>query len=1649
MVRLVLSAAAVLALGRIGAAADIVWSVSSGNWNTPANWTGGHLPGPADNSYIGNGEAANITGNLANPTVTAIYVGGTTDQGGPVGGNGTLNMSAGSIAASNWFIVGDLAGTTGTFNLSGGSVNVTSGDVFDVGDYGTGVFNLSGTGSVSVAGGTLVVGRWGDGTAAASGAVSQTGAATSVVANEMDIGAVGRQGTSLQTQAVYTQNNGKVATNNGFHVGPIANSNGLYTIRNGSLTVGAQMDVGLGGTGAFVQQGGAVTVTGNGNTWLYIGTNAGSHGSYTISGGSLNVNNRMIVGEDGFGTVTQTGATTSVNIGQDISVGDHLGSSTAATPDAYNIGAGTITTGNGFLLGWSGYGTVNQTGGAVTANGNGIQFGGNNGTGQGIYNLSGGTLTVSQVFQGAAGVAAHQFNFTGGTLQIGEYNFGDLIQSATSNPSVLDVTQNDTLLAGRYILSSGAALVDNGHTLDIAGDAHVGDTGGTANMTQNSGTVTIDNGSWLYLGMTAGSNGTYNLAGGTLLPSAREIVGNDGLATFNQSGGSNVVPMDISVADHIGNSTAAQPDTYNLSGGTLSTSGTGIQSGLLVGWNGYGLFNQTGGTASFGGNGIQLSGNGGFGTYALSGGTVSTSQIFVNGGQTNNAGGGGFFLFNGGTLMPTGSSTTFLQTLTGAKVQAGGAIIDTSGFNITVAQPLVHDVALGPSLDGGLTKAGAGTLTLTGGNLYTGPTKITAGTLQVLPGAASQPGLFEGRVNGAFNTYTLNPQTSIQTTTRYANIADNSNGNTYPATAGAWQDNTTFAYTGYLKNNSNGNVTWTFAENFDDNVLLQIDGNVVLNDNQPTVPTLANYTLTPGLHTFELRLGQVGGAVGPSNQGWFNNGLGLGVDTQGRGQQVAANYVALTDPGNGSLLVTSVPVLPPTTPVVMSSNSTLDITGASMTIGSLADAPGSPTGHQVLLGNATLTTGNDNTNTTFSGVISGTGGALTKIGAGIFTLAGANAYTGPTAVSNGTLRIAGSLAGGAVTIGDQSAGHAATLTGTGTINGAVTVNGPGAAGTGGTIAGATGATLHLAGGLALAGGSISTFTLAAPNGSSDVTQAMVNITGGSLTGPASGLHTINLSGSPQPGTYDLYAFTGTAPSLAGFTLGAQPAGFRYSLSLLSNQLDLIASESSAWNFAGNGNYGDNSKWDQSILPNAAGQTAAFGNGTTNNIGSPPVVAANVTIDGNYTVGALEFNNNQATTFDLSYGGAATGLTLNGSGFGATVTVSNSNNNPTIYTNLTLADSTTFNIAASSSLTLTIGGAGVALTEIGGSHTLTKTGAGTLILDRTSSYSGSTTVNAGVLTVTATGALGGGPLIVNGASVSSVVNLNNNQTLASLAGAVSGGGSARVNVASGTTLGINEPPGSVSYGGLLALASGGAPGAGAALAKSGSGAEILTAAPVLGNNTTLNVSGGTLKLNVSSGSASVGTGVTANITGSGVLELAGSVSALGTATPPNRVAITNNSNAAAGLLISAGNQQVGGIGGAGNTQVSAGSDLTADHIIQNSLIIGGTAGSPALVTIDASDSGGNPLAESNGFALASSIEPSDPFAVGSLTSSNLVVSDGSTLGDSALLGRTPGGGTLGGNTAVPETTTLLLMLIGLSCVLGRRIAQRRHAGRDGI
>ncbi len=299
-----------------------------------------------------------------------------------------------------------------------------------------------------------------------------------------------------------------------------------------------------------------------------------------------------------------------------------------------------------------------------------------------------------------------------------------------------------------------------------------------------------------------------------------------------------------------------------------------------------------------------------------------------------------------------------------------------------------------------------------------------------------------------------------------------------------------------------------------------------------------------------------------------------------------------------------------------------------------------------------------------------------------------------------------------------------------------------------------------------------------------------------------------------------------------------------------------------------------------------------------------------------------------------------------------------------YTGSTAASDMPFSLTTGGNSTFQIDAPSASLTLSGilsGGGNLTKAGPGSLVLAGNNSYTGGTTVNNGTLTTT-TGTLGGGPLAVNGNSGAiSAVTFGTSQSIASLSGTISGGGSAGVNVSAGKSLTVNQTS-NTTFAGTIALTAGAIAGGGGTFVKSGSGTLEIDGGLSLGNNSSLAISGGKLRLNITSMSGSVGSGVTANISSSAVLELAGTASALGTTTPGDRVVITNSSNAAAGLLVSAGRQQVGGIGGTGNTQINAGANLTADHIIQRALIIGGAAGNPAKVTIDPSDSSGNPVAD---------------------------------------------------------------------------------------
>jgi autotransporter-associated beta strand protein len=200
--------------------------------------------------------------------------------------------------------------------------------------------------------------------------------------------------------------------------------------------------------------------------------------------------------------------------------------------------------------------------------------------------------------------------------------------------------------------------------------------------------------------------------------------GNPINATFNLSGTGNLSTTSLQVVR--GDSTSSfQNSTYN------QTAGTAAIGTLLIGGNGANgansaaTFGVTGGTFSATTFSNLSRGNNVSSTMTIGGTAEVTLPAFPT---VRGNGSTATLHFDGGTLKPSADSTAYLGGLTNAFIQDGGARFDTNNFNITVSQNLLtHAISTG----GGLTKQGAGALTLTGTNTYTGNTTVTGGTLLI------------------------------------------------------------------------------------------------------------------------------------------------------------------------------------------------------------------------------------------------------------------------------------------------------------------------------------------------------------------------------------------------------------------------------------------------------------------------------------------------------------------------------------------------------------------------------------------------------------------------------------------------------------------------------------------------------------------------------------------------------------------------------------------------------------------------------------------------------------------------------------------------------------------------------------------------------
>jgi fibronectin-binding autotransporter adhesin len=182
---------------------------------------------------------------------------------------------------------------------------------------------------------------------------------------------------------------------------------------------------------------------------------------------------------------------------------------------------------------------------------------------------------------------------------------------------------------------------------------------------------------------------------------------------------------------------------------------------------------------------------------------------------------------------------------------------------------------------------------------------------------------------------------------------------------------------------------------------------------------------------------------------------------------------------------------------------------------------------------------NDSATASFSGSLgnSGTASSLTKTGAGLLVLSGANTYDGGTTVTQGELRVSNRVGSGTgtgpVSIALGSGAQSAMLSGNGTISGAVTLASSTAFGQG-----SGGPGQLTTGDLSFASGSSITYDLDMPNlpgpaGNNDLTVVNGNLTLAGTLRVVPGTHY-------ALGTYTLFTYTGTLTNNGLFLISPLP-----------------------------------------------------------------------------------------------------------------------------------------------------------------------------------------------------------------------------------------------------------------------------------------------------------------------------------------------------------------------------------------------------------------------------------------------------------------------------------------------------------------------------
>jgi autotransporter-associated beta strand protein len=364
-------------------------------------------------------------------------------------------------------------------------------------------------------------------------------------------------------------------------------------------------------------------------------------------------------------------------------------------------------------------------------------FGTTNGTYGGL-NMPGGTITSPRLTLGGDGQASNDGGLgvaaiTGGTLNISQFIILNRIGVTGGGILTLDggtINHAGTGSNNLYLGFQNAGLAE----LNVLGGAlnsasNVIAFGNAANFS-GTGTANVNGGAISTRGFTVGSLGTYrlNFNGGVL------SVASGGNGTFLPSAANLETYVNGAFGSFAGGAiidTNGQDTTVSAS--LVAPSGDGVSTIAVT----------DGGSGYVGAPRVVFSGGGGTGATAVAN-------------MVDDGTGAGTYRIGSITVTNPGVNYSSSPTVT----------LDRGGF-LTAAT--VGTVSTGANTSGGLTKRGAGTLTLTGNNTYSGGTVVDGGTLTV--GAGGTLGVSSGSLavnnpnTGAGTDVVLNLATAVDTTT--------------------------------------------------------------------------------------------------------------------------------------------------------------------------------------------------------------------------------------------------------------------------------------------------------------------------------------------------------------------------------------------------------------------------------------------------------------------------------------------------------------------------------------------------------------------------------------------------------------------------------------------------------------------------------------------------------------------------------------------------------------------------------------------------------------------------------------------------------------------------------------------------------------------